>query len=373
MNYSTLRKPLGLLVVLCILFSAGKSFGQESLRPFILGEKGKTQTVARLAPTQQVQFNLSQMHDILGLDQEADVQLIREESDNLGVNYRFRELIHGIPVENTMYIIQTKNNLITSLSGDIILDTDPMMEQRTAAHLSNADAIQSALSTVNASRYAWEDVEMEKQLQEQNHDLSASNRPTAELVWYTPGESLDARDLRLAYKVIVYALEPLSRQAIFVDATNGSILGRRDMLYFTDATGTAATAYSGTQTIHSDLNGATYRLRDITKGNGVITLHGETSSHADYTSTTANWSYTTNDKYALDAHFGVSSTYAFYQANFGRNSINNAGFALTSYVNETATVNNAYWDGATMHFGVRSGTSAGIVGIDVTGHELHTD
>ena len=57
MNYSTLRKPLGLLVVLCILFSAGKSFGQESLRPFILGEKGKTQTVARLAPTQQVQFN----------------------------------------------------------------------------------------------------------------------------------------------------------------------------------------------------------------------------------------------------------------------------------------------------------------------------
>src|SRR5204863_6590617 len=36
----------------------------------------------------------------------------------------------------------------------------------------------------------------------------------------------------------------------------------------------------------------------------------------------------------------------------------------------SSIVNNAYWDGATMHFGVRSGSGSGIVGIDITGHEL---
>ncbi|MEI6882803.1 MAG: M4 family metallopeptidase, partial [Bacteroidota bacterium] len=60
----------------------------------------------------------------------------------------------------------------------------------------------------------------------------------------------------------------------------------------------------------------------------------------------------------------------YYFNVFGRNSINNAGYALTSYVNESATVDNAYWDGTAMHFGNRSSNGAGITAIDVTGHEL---
>lgn len=364
-----LQKLRSALLIAMVLLTAGSSYGQDNLRQVISGERGKSLSVTRLERENRVTFNLSKIDDILGLDEQADLQLINSEQDQLGQNYRFRELIHGIPVENSMYIVQTENNQIRTLGGEIIVDVDPMLEHRTIARLSSTEAISSALNRVNAKKYAWEDTEMELQLR-RTAGSSASNQPTAELVWYTPGESPDARDLRLAYKVIVYAIEPLSRKAYFIDALNGAILGEKDMLYFSDATGTAATVYSGTQTIHSDLNGNTYRLRDLTKGNGVITLHGETSTHTDYSSTTANWSFTTNDKYALDAHYGVSQTYAFYQVNFSRNSINNAGFALTSYVNETATTNNAYWDGSTMHFGVRSGTSAGITAIDVTGHEL---
>jgi len=203
-----------------------------------------------------------------------------------------------------------------------------------------------------------------------NDEVRNANSPKAELVWFSSENSLNANNLVLAFKVVIYATEPLSRAAYFVDAKTGALLGKKDMLYFVDAVGTAATAYSGTQNIHSDLNGTSYRLRDVTKGNGIITLHGETSTHSDYTSATANWSYTTNDKYALDAHYGVSQTYDFYFSNFNRNSINNAGFALTSYVNETATTNNAYWDGSIMHYGVRSTNGAGITAIDVTAHEL---
>lgn len=365
------KKRLNLiLLVISFLSIANIAFSQESLRSMIQGEKGKSQPLTRINPIQQISFNKNSVDVLLGLDAEIDLQLISEDRDELGVNYRFRELIHGIPVENTMYMIQTKNNSITALSGELIIEADPTMEQMSTPAIKNTIAINNAISQVKANRYAWEDASMEQQLRQQNNNAAASNQPTAELVWYTPNETLEARNLVLAYKVIVYALEPLSREAIFIDASNGNLLGRRNMLYYSDATGTAATAYSGTQTIHSDLSGTTYRLRDLTKGLGVVTLHGETSSHADYTSTTANFSYTTNDKYALDAHYGVSQTYDFYKTNFNRNSINNAGFALTSYANETATVNNAYWDGSIMHFGVRSGTSAGITGIDVAAHEL---
>ena len=76
-----------------------------------------------------------------------------------------------------------------------------------------------------------------------------------------------------------------------------------DKLYFTDATGTAATAYSGSQTIHSDYTEPATGW-DYTKGNGIITLHGETASRGtDYTSTTANWTLTGTNIAALDAHY----------------------------------------------------------------------
>src|SRR5205085_9493564 len=40
-----------------------------------------------------------------------------------------------------------------------------------------------------------------------------------------------------------------------------------------------------------------------------------------------------------------------------------------SYVND-GEIDNAHWDGTSMNFGIRSGTSKGVTGIDVTGHEL---
>ncbi len=360
-----MRKQL-LKGALAALLISSSLFAQSNIQSLIKGDRGISREVTRLPEEEQVAFAPQNAAKILGLDANSDLRLIQQERDQQGINYRFQQTLHGIPVENSMYIVQTKNGRAKVFSGSIITESDPMMSARLQADINSTVAIKNAMNFVHATRYAWDDTEMERQLKTQS---GIENRPTAELVWYNPEGSLAVRDLILAYKVIIYALEPLSRSAYFVDAATGKIVGSKDLLFYTDATGTAATAYSGTQTIHSDLSGTSYRLRDLTKGSGVVTVKG-TSTHADYSSASANWSFTTNDKYALDAHYGVSQTWSFYNANFGRNSVNNAGFTLTSYVNETSTVDNAYWDGSIMHFGVRSLNSAGIVGIDVTGHEL---
>ena len=180
--------------------------------------------------------------------------------------------------------------------------------------------------------------------------------------------------MRLCYKVDVYARQPLSRAYYFVDAITGNVIGKKDEIFYSDATGTAATAYSGSQTIHSDFNGGSYRLRDYTKGNGIITLHGESGSRGnDYSSSSSNWALTGLDIAAMDAHYGVSQTYAYYFANFSRNSYDNAGTALYSYVNDPTYTDNAFWDGSAMNFNKRAARAnqpGGVTGIDVTGHEL---
>ncbi|MFM7016719.1 MAG: M4 family metallopeptidase [Bacteroidota bacterium] len=355
-----MKKQCLILFSVCVSYL---SFGQINLRNHVAPTSENNQFVIRLSEEEKQSFSPTKVEASLGLNNNNTFSLLSKENDALGVYYRYQQKINNIPVENSMLIAHTRNGELTVVSGNIITSSESL-NKKTKAILSASVAVQRALEIVNAKHYAWENN------QESNDDIRKSNTPVAELVWYCSDEFLNAENLTLAYKVVVYATAPLSRAAYYFDATSGSFIGKKDMLYFVDATGTAATVYSGTQNIHSDLNGTSYRLRDLTKGSGIITLHGETSTHSDYSSTTANWSYTTNDKYALDAHYGVSQTYDFYFTNFNRNSINNAGFALTSYVNETATTNNAYWDGSIMHYGVRSTNGAGITAIDVTAHEL---
>ena len=141
--------------------------------------------------------------------------------------------------------------------------------------------------------------------------------------------------MRLAFKVDVYSLKPFDRKFIYIDAQNGKVLGMKAEILPTDVTGGVATYYSGLQTIHSDLNGtSSYRMRDYTKGNGIITLNG-IASYTDYISSSSLWTdITTSNRWALDVHYGVSATWDFYKNNFNLSSFDNNGYPLTSYVKD---------------------------------------
>ena len=341
----------------------------------IHGQKGISNQFTTISDNINIAYNSSTLKTLLSLNTNSDLILKSTEKDNLNyVNYRFYQTYNGIPVENSMFIISTKYGMIRSLNGSIVTDFDETMKDRSNARFSAQQAVNKAVSSVGAKLYAWQDEGMEQRIKTVTGNASASYAPKASLVWYNAGDEISPRELRLCYKVDVYAVQPLSRADYFIDAQTGEVLGKKDKLYFTDATGTAATAYSGSQTIHSDYTGTNYRLRDYTKGSGIITLHGETASRGtDYTSTSANWSLSGTNIAALDAHYGVSQTYAFYLANFNRNSYDNLGTALYSYVNDPTYTDNAFWDGSAMNFNKRSNSTTnpgGVTGIDVTGHEL---
>jgi Zn-dependent metalloprotease len=366
-----------ILLLLFPSFVIAKAYSQNFISKEIRGERGVTKQFISVEDDQPVNFNVAQVKSLLGLNENSELVLQKTEQDKLGfIHYRYYQTYRSIPVENTMFIVHTRNGLLQSLGGTVVTDFDPGTDQRAAQRLSNEQAITIAVKHVNAKLYAWQDAEMEKSIKTLTKNSSASYKPSASLVWYSSTGAVNPRALRLCYKVDVYAKQPLSSAYYFVDAITGNVLGKKDRIFFSDATGTANTAYSGAQTIHSDLSGGSYRLRDNTKGGGVITLHGESGLRGnDYNSASANWTLSGIDIAALDAHYGVSQTYAFYLNNFGRNSYDNAGSALISYVNDPTYTDNAFWDNTThtMNFNERSNSAqnpGGVTGIDVTGHEL---
>lgn len=354
---------------LLMLGTAGSA--QNALKEIITGPKGVSKHFVRLEENNHPAFNPQQARNVFGLDAKSGLVLMNVVQDEIGqTHYRYYQTYQGIPVENTMYAVHTSNEKLLGMSGVIITDFSANMQQKGIAKITAQNAVNAALNYVDAKKYMWQDAFMEQRLKNQLNDKNASYKPVAKLVWYNTGNEVSAPELRLAFKIDIYAAQPLSRADYFIDAQTGNVIGKKDKLEHTDATGTANTQYSGSQTIHSDKNGSKYRLWDLTRGNGVITLHGDKLSDLDYTSSNANWHLTGQDQHAMDVHYGVEQTYDYYKTTFNRNSVDGHGYALISYVND-GEEDNAHWDGTSMNFGVRSiNNSKGVTAIDVTGHEL---
>lgn len=368
-----MKKQLLTLALLALLTQAD---AQKNLLSAIKGEKGISKQYAAFVPQEQVAFTPGTAKTVLGLNAKSDLVLYATESDQLGfTHYRFYQTYAGIPVENTMLVAHVKNGKLVSVSSSLVTDFNAAMPFKISAKsILDKDAVLKALQHVNAAVYAWQDSDMESALKDQQ-GANATYYPKAVKVWYNKADELNPTDLRLAYKVDVYAQEPVvSRAYYFVDAQTGAVIGRRERMHTTDAVGTANTLYSGTQTIHSDQTGANaYRLRDYSRGQGIITRNAK--NKADIISTSANWNLTLPDQNGLDAHWGVEMTYDYYKINFNRNSLDNNGLALYSYVNKGGFLykDNAGWDGNAMNYGKRGGAAnknKGVTGIDVTGHEL---
>jgi Zn-dependent metalloprotease len=88
--------------------------------------------------------------------------------------------------------------------------------------------------------------------------------------------------------------------------------------------------------------------------------------------TAAEYNNVNKDNGALDAHWGAEKTYDYWSTTHGRNSYNNAGAAIKSYVHYSSAYNNAYWNGSVMTYGDGSGTGGFdiLTSIDVAGHEI---
>jgi len=293
----------------------------------------------------------------------ADLQLkIAQKQGDGNYTLRYLQTVNGYPIEFTALNLQLKNNKITEVNGEI-LDNPQIIPNFV---ISEETALQFALNYVNAQQYMWEDDD--------------EYLPTGEKVIVPDKIDFENSTLKSVYKFNIYSKNPHNRQMVYVDAENGEIVLDLPLIHFSNVSGTAQTAYYGVREINTDYTGTQYTLYDATRGSGIHTYNcNNTGTYLNnyYTNSTTTWD---NTPYGTDAHFSTAATYDYFFQKHGYNSINNAGFALKSYVNfnlmdynpQQYTNNiNAFWNGSCMTYGNGNPPSVtALTTIDICGHEI---
>jgi len=362
-------------------------------------------------------YNLNKSKQILkeqlNLSQYDDFRKIKSENDKIGfVHEKNQQYYRGVKIEFGTYTLHSKNGKIESMSGEFYETNNAKITPR----LSKNQAFQAALSHVGAQAYLWEDIDASKEL--------GYKKPEGELVLLPVFDNLkkkgDVEKLKLAYKFEIFTIRPMGGADVYVDAQTGKVVfynarvkhvdnfghdGReyakntpntsREEIIKTFSTalvaGSAQTRYSGTQTIETTLSGGNYTLNDASRkvytrnannlapvGNSLpyITSYSEFTD-GDNNWTAAEYDNANKDNAALDAHWGAMKTYDYWQNVHGRNSYDNAGAQLRSYVHVDNNYDNAFWFLNVMSYG--DGSSNGnegngffdaLTSIDVAAHEI---
>ena len=269
-------------------------------------------------------------------------------TDSAGEHVRFDRTYAGLPVIGGDFVVHSHNGQLDSASltlrQPIAVGTRPV--------LSTADAIVAA-----GARFG----------------SGFTGTPSASLVVYARGAAP-----ALAYSVRLEA--DLRDMTYIVDARNGKLLDSWSNLETAAASGTGRTLYSGNQVIGVDSTSTGFQLKDIGRGGTYTTdfNNGGTSKPGTgtiFTSATSTFGDNTTGNRATvgaDAHFGVATTWDFYQS-LGRNGIANDGKGSYSRTHVGRSYVNAFWSDSCfcMSYGDGDGVTYGpLVDLDVAGHEM---
>ncbi len=398
-----MKKQL-LFIGVFVFFVAGNVAAQEYIDKKITNENGSVSLVTfneKMNQNSLVPGNL--FKEVLGLSAKAEMRIVNSENDITGIflNEKYQMYYEEILIEGAVYHLHYKNGQLVSMSGESY-NTEKLNK---TSSISADMALSKAIQSFGAEKYMWDDVDS---------NVDDYKKPAGELVFVPIQQKDNSWKLFLSYKFDIFSSQPMNRAYVFVDAVSGEVLmydaiikhtSRKNVLekeldlgkvkeeaklenlkdslakldeLGTLATGTAATRYSGSKSIETTLSGGDYILHDTTRGGGVRTYNLKKSTiitNTEFTDNDNNWSAAefdnaNFDNVALDAHWGVEKTYDYFLEKHNRNSYNNTGGILRSYVHFGNAVENAYWSGSYMLYGDGNTTYSPLTGLDVTAHEL---
>ncbi|GGG38044.1 M4 family metallopeptidase [Hymenobacter glacieicola] len=333
-------------------------------------------------------YKLSEASKVLReqLQLTTDDQMLRAKTTTDELNYvheKYQQFYKGIKVEHAAYTVHAQKGDVTSISGQF----ERISGLNVTPSLTASAALERAMSFVGATKYMWQDAAEEAGLKQLENNPAATYKPQGELVIVRNQRSnnpLTAGKATLAWKFNVYAQQPLSRAFIYVDAHSGEVVLQDAIIKHAAATATFATAYSGTRSLANEtVVAGQYRLREYTRGLGIETYNARKGNSytaaVDFTDADNSWTEYNNanfDNIAGDAHFGAQATYDYWKLVHNRNSFDNAGAKIKSYVHFDDTpgdgvgYENAYWNGSVMTYGDGATRFRPLTALDVCAHEV---
>ncbi|WP_298477165.1 BspA family leucine-rich repeat surface protein [uncultured Maribacter sp.] len=298
----------------------------------------------------------------LGIGNKNSFSATSSNSDNLGFEHqKFQQFYNGVKVEFGETILHSKSRGIVSMSYNVY----DLENFTTTPTISALVAFNTALSHVNATTYLWEKAEEAKLIDDYK-------KPSGELV-ILPQLKGETIELALAYKFDIYATNPVSRADIYIDAINGNVLFENKTIHTADEHASGASLYNGDVNFTADNNGGQYRLNQTTSGDGVntYTLNRSTNYSNAVEITSDSNVFSADSSTGVQAHWGSEHTYNYFDQKHNRNSYDDLGTALTSYVSYSSNYVNAFWNGSFMTYGDGDGYSRGpLVSLDIVGHEI---
>ncbi len=174
----------------------------------------------------------------------------------------------------------------------------------------------------------------------------------------------------LAYKVDIYVQDPVMRMDVYVDATNGQIVETIDLIHTADMDLTGMAKYNGNVNLKGQKSANKYRLRNQSNKIETYSLNGSTDYGAA-TDVNSNDTHIDEDPIAVQAHYGAQETYKFFKENYNRDSYDDIGTSIKSYVHYSTDYANAFWDGTRMTYGDGNGSTLdALVSLDIVAHEI---
>ncbi|PKP10934.1 MAG: peptidase M4 [Bacteroidetes bacterium HGW-Bacteroidetes-4] len=371
-----------LMLVLLAFFGLASSAQQKgAIKQQVLDEKGRPTLIEfNVAAKAYVAQQPEQLfRDVLNLRSNESYREAKSHQDELGmVHQKYQQTYRNIPVEFGTYTIHSKEGQVFALSGIY-----KEIQNVDLAHvLTEAEALEKALSYVGAQNYMWEDGNNEQWLKNEKNNASATWFPKGELVIVENAFAKTKEEHvtpSYAYKFDVYATNPVSRAYIYVDAKTGKIVNHNAIIKSAVANGNGDTRYSGNRNFTTDSYNSSYRLRDYSRGNGIITYDMNTSTNynsaVDFTDANNSWTYaeyhnTAKDDIAMECHWAFQQIYDYWLNIHNRNSFDGSGALMKAYVHFDNAYDNAYWNGSVFTFGDGSNTYFdALASLDVSAHE----
>ncbi|MBK6996630.1 MAG: HYR domain-containing protein [Lewinellaceae bacterium] len=342
-----MKKQLNIFILLC-LFSAVHVSAQgkaEAFPEFI--------TIDATEGTAEKDNILQKYYKMEATD---ELRLLRSEQDNLGFTHeKFQQYYQGVKVESAVSTLHSKDGQATMITGNYHRISDLEI----VPAITFSEAFLAAERHVSAKKYQW-DIPLSE-----HNDYQ---KPAGELVVML--DFTRKSPPRLAYKFDIYAMEPLYRADVYIDALTGEYLQENLKIHHANVPATGNALYDGAVSFTAE-NIGPYRLRQTSSGGGVQTFSLNNGSNygaaTDFTSATTHF---TADPTGVEAHWASEQTYDYFFSNHGRNSYNGAGAVLKSYVHYSTNYFNAFWDGSRMTYGDGCCGATALVTLDICGHEI---
>lgn len=299
--------------------------------------------------------------EVLNPSPQTSFTTLKQEQDPLGFTHqKMQQYFNGVKVEFATVTLSSKNGMVQTLNSFYSPIADDFS---VTASITGPQALNSAMAHVGATKYMWQNAS--------EAALADYQKPTGELVVFPAMKNISETN-RLAYKFDIYATAPLYRADVYIDAKTGQFIFENKRIHHANVPATGTSLYNGTVSFTADNASGPYRLRQTADGNGIQTfdMNNGTNYNNAVDVTSSSTSFTSNPT-GVQAHFGAERTHKYFSQKHGRNSYNNAGAIIKSYVSYSSNYVNAFWDGSRMTYGDGDGVNYGpLVSLDICGHEI---